>query len=45
MFWLIVVSSPGFVVDMMKVVYNRACFEVCSRFKKKPMYILIGTDC
>jgi hypothetical protein len=32
LFWLTVVSFQGFVIDMMKVVYNRACFEVCFMF-------------
>jgi hypothetical protein len=45
LFWLTVVSFQGFVIDMMKVVYNRECFEVCSHFKKRPVYILIGPDC
>jgi hypothetical protein len=34
LFWSTVVSFQGFVIDMMKAVYNRECFEVCSCFKK-----------
>jgi hypothetical protein len=45
MFWLTVVSFQDFVIDMMKIVYNRACLEVCSRFEKRPVHILIGPDC
>jgi hypothetical protein len=45
LFWLIVVSVQGFVIDMMKVVYNLSCFEVCSHFRKRHVYILIGPDC
>jgi hypothetical protein len=45
MFWLTVVSFQYFVIDMMNTVYNRAYFEVCSCFEKRPVYILIGLDC